>query len=321
MGCWQGEYHVPAAFLDSFVMHMTKNYLTDKIGGEMPLCLGIWGKKGCGKSFMVELCCKAMGVEPIIMSAGELEDEWAGNPGKLIRERYRAAAMVIKNQGKMSCLVRHSLPRSTTALHCAVAAARSTDKANCNAQVINDLDAGAGRFTDTQVTVNNQMVSGTLMNLCDDPHQVRSYSAVACPPSGRGCSGNRIMRCGVQDTKSRQELHLVRYTSHLTLQKHRPGPDRGTVCERVTELSVTESTETEGAQVSVGQQWREEDLLPRVPIIVTANDLSTLYAPLLRDGRMEKYYWEPTYTDLHRMIHTCVRPSPISSLSMNWSVR
>jgi hypothetical protein len=40
-------------------------------------------------------------------------------------------------------------------------------------QIINDLDAGVGRFHDTQTTVNNQMVSGTLMNLCDDPNQVR----------------------------------------------------------------------------------------------------------------------------------------------------
>ncbi|KAG6591337.1 Ribulose bisphosphate carboxylase/oxygenase activase, chloroplastic, partial [Cucurbita argyrosperma subsp. sororia] len=29
---------------------------------------------------------------------------------------------------------------------------------------------------------------------------------------------------------------------------------------------------------------------PRVPIIVTGNDFSTLYAPLIRDGRMEKFY-------------------------------
>lgn len=28
-------------------------------------------------------------LQPIIMSAGELENEWAGTPGKLIRERYR----------------------------------------------------------------------------------------------------------------------------------------------------------------------------------------------------------------------------------------
>ncbi|MDF5361651.1 hypothetical protein P3687_25350, partial [Vibrio parahaemolyticus] len=36
---------------------------------------------------------------------------------------------------------------------------------------------------------------------------------------------------------------------------------------------------------------------PRVPIIVTGNDFSTLYAPLIRDGRMEKFYWAPTRDD------------------------
>jgi hypothetical protein len=29
----------------------------------------------------------------------------------------------------------------------------------------------------------------------------------------------------------------------------------------------------------------------------TGNDFSTLYAPLIRDGRMEKYYWNPTRED------------------------
>ncbi|CAI7800352.1 unnamed protein product [Closterium sp. NIES-53] len=35
----------------------------------------------------------------------------------------------------------------------------------------------------------------------------------------------------------------------------------------------------------------------RVPIIVTGNDFSTLYAPLIRDGRMDKFYWAPTRDD------------------------
>nr|WP_019498615.1 AAA family ATPase [Pseudanabaena sp. PCC 6802] len=41
------------------------------------------------------------------------------------------------------------------------------------------------------------------------------------------------------------------------------------------------------------------DMTPihRVPIIVTGNDFSTLYAPLVRDGRMEKFYWEPDRND------------------------
>ncbi|CDN13205.1 ribulose 1,5-bisphosphate carboxylase/oxygenase activase [Richelia intracellularis] len=37
--------------------------------------------------------------------------------------------------------------------------------------------------------------------------------------------------------------------------------------------------------------------LHRVPIIVTGNDFSTLYAPLIQDGRMEQYYWEPDMDD------------------------
>jgi hypothetical protein len=60
-------------------------------------------------------------VEPIIMSAGELEHEWAGTPGKMIRERYRKAAELSRVRGKLSCLL------------------------------INDIDAGIGIFKNTQV--------------------------------------------------------------------------------------------------------------------------------------------------------------------------
>mgnify|MGYP007045259341 CR=1 FL=1 len=38
--------------------------------------------------------------------------------------------------------------------------------------VVNDLDAGVARFRDDKVTVNNQMVLGTLMNICDTPKRV-----------------------------------------------------------------------------------------------------------------------------------------------------
>lgn len=37
--------------------------------------------------------------------------------------------------------------------------------------------------------------------------------------------------------------------------------------------------------------------IQRIPIIVTGNDFATLYAPLVRDGRMEKFYWEPQRDD------------------------
>ena len=101
--------------------------------------------------------------------------------------------------------------------------------------IINDLDAGMGRFKETQVTVNNQIVAGTLMNLCDAPQKV-----------------------------------------------------------------------------SVGEEWREDQELRRVPIIITANDLSTVYAPLLRDGRMDKFYWEPSDEDKIEMIWTLYREDGLS---------
>jgi hypothetical protein len=74
------------------------------------------GPKGTGKTFQTELSFKKMNVEPIIMSSGELESEVAGRPGYLIRRRYRMAADMSKSRGVLSCLM------------------------------INDIDAGLGRF-------------------------------------------------------------------------------------------------------------------------------------------------------------------------------
>ncbi|GAA0140814.1 hypothetical protein LIER_02100 [Lithospermum erythrorhizon] len=182
-----GLYIAPA-FMDKLIVHITKNYMSLP-NIKVPLILGIWGGKGQGKSFQCELVFAKMGINPIMMSAGELESGNAGEPAKLIRQRYREAADIIK-KGKMCCLF------------------------------INDLDAGAGRMGGTtQYTVNNQMVNATLMNIADSPTNVQL-----------------------------------------------PG------------------------------MYNKEEI-PRVPIIVTGNDFSTLYAPLIRDGRMEKFYWAPTRED------------------------
>ncbi|KHN07580.1 Ribulose bisphosphate carboxylase/oxygenase activase, chloroplastic [Glycine soja] len=173
-------FYIAPAFMDKLVVHISKNFMT------LP---NIKACKGQGKSFQCELVFAKMGINPIMMSAGELESGNAGEPAKLIRQRYREAADMIK-KGKMCALF------------------------------INDLDAGAGRLGGTtQYTVNNQMVNATLMNIADNPTNVQLP----------------------------------------------------------------------------GMYNKEEN--PRVPIIVTGNDFSTLYAPLIRDGRMEKFYWAPTRED------------------------
>jgi ribulose bisphosphate carboxylase small subunit len=183
------SYYVSPRFLDKVAIHITKNFM-DLPGVRVPVILGVHGRKGEGKSFQCELVFKLMGIEPVRMSAGELESPDAGDPVRLIRSRYREAADLIKVRGKMCVLL------------------------------INDLDAGAGRIDKTtQYTVNTQLVNGTLMNIADNP----------------------------------------------------------------TDVQLPGSYETEPT--------------PRVPIIVTGNDFSTLYAPLVRDGRMDKFYWEPSLED------------------------
>ncbi|WVZ56420.1 hypothetical protein U9M48_006956 [Paspalum notatum var. saurae] len=167
-------YYIAPAFMDKLVVHIAKNFM-DLPSIKVPLILGIWGGKGQGKSFQCELVFAKMGINPIMMSAGELESGSAGEPAKLIRQRYREAADMVR-KGKMCVLF------------------------------INDLDAGAGRMGGTtQYTVNNQMVNATLMNIADNPTNVQL-----------------------------------------------PG------------------------------QYNRQDN-PRVPVIVTGNDFSTLYAPLIRD--------------------------------------
>ncbi|KAL6844094.1 hypothetical protein ACP4OV_025767 [Aristida adscensionis] len=220
----EGDYYIAPSFLELGnysshkrfeTCHIVKNYIAHLLNIKIPLILGIWGGKGQGKTFQTELIFRAMDVEPVIMSAGELESERAGEPGRLIRDRYRTASQVIQNQVRR-CLKLLSLSHKHFISR--------IGKMSC--LMINDLDAGVGRFGNTQMTVNNQIVVGTLMNLADNP-----------------------------------------------------------------------------TRVSIGQKWRESDVTHRVPIIVTGNDLSTLYAPLIRDGRMEKFYWQPDREDIINIVH------------------
>lgn len=183
------SYYISPRFLDKLAVHITKNFL-DLPQVRVPLILGIHGRKGEGKTFQCELVFERMGVEVTHISGGELESPDAGDPARLIRLRYRETAELIRVRGKMCVLM------------------------------INDLDAGAGRFDEgTQYTVNTQLVNATLMNMADNPTDVQLPGSYDSTP-----------------------LH-------------------------------------------------------RVPIIVTGNDFSTLYAPLIREGRMEKFYWEPNRDD------------------------
>ncbi|WOD38374.1 ribulose bisphosphate carboxylase small subunit [Nodosilinea sp. E11] len=198
-------YYLSPRFLEKLAVHITKNYL--KLPEvKIPLLLGVHGRKGEGKTFQCELLYERMGVEVVHISGGELESPDAGDPARLIRLRYREAAELVRVRGKMAVLM------------------------------INDIDAGAGRFDAlTQYTVNTQLVNNTLMNIADNPTNVQL-----------------------------------------------PGS-------------------------------YDETELQRVPIILTGNDLSTLYAPLIRDGRMDKFYWQPDRDDRIGIVGGIFAPDGLSS--------
>jgi hypothetical protein len=186
-------------------VHITKNYLTLP-DVRVPLILGVHGRKGEGKTFQCELVFERMGIEVVAISGGELESPDAGDPARLIRLRYREAAELVRVRGVMAVLM------------------------------INDLDAGAGRFDAmTQYTVNTQLVNNTLMNIADSPTNVQL-----------------------------------------------PGS-------------------------------YDDQPIQRVPIIVTGNDFSTLYEPLVRDGRMEKFYWYPDRSDRIGIVSGIFAPDNLGS--------
>jgi len=57
----------------------------------------------------------------------------------------------------------------------------------------------------------------------------------------------------------------------------------------------------------------ETEPIHRVPIIATGNDFSTLYAPLVRDGRMEKFYWQPNHEDRLGVVAGIFAPDNLSA--------
>ena len=59
--------YVPPRFMDRVAVHVVKNHVADLHQSEgrgsggigaVPLILGIWGEKGCGKSYTLELCLR-----------------------------------------------------------------------------------------------------------------------------------------------------------------------------------------------------------------------------------------------------------------------
>jgi ATP-dependent 26S proteasome regulatory subunit len=181
--------YIPERFKRIIHLHIIKNMLVRSPAREA-LFLGIHGPSGDGKTFQCEHVLAEMDVKTFLISGGQLEDHYAGEPAKLIRTTYlNAHRYVEKGGGKMAAIV------------------------------MNDVDTGIGKWEGlVEYTINRQNVFGELMHLADYPNSVM------------------------------------------------------------------------GAQTA------------RIPIIMTGNDFTKLYEPLVRAGRMTSFEWIPTTEEKARII-------------------
>jgi ATPase family associated with various cellular activities (AAA) len=181
--------YIPERFKRIIHLHIIKNMLVRPPARE-PLFLGIHGPSGDGKTFQCEHVLEEMDVKAFLISGGQLEDHYAGEPAKLIRTTYLNAHRYVEKGGnKMAAIV------------------------------MNDVDTGVGKWEGlVEYTVNRQNVFGELMHLADYPNSVM----------------------GVQTA--------------------------------------------------------------RIPIIMTGNDFTKLYEPLVRAGRMTAFEWLPTAEEKAKII-------------------
>jgi SpoVK/Ycf46/Vps4 family AAA+-type ATPase len=174
------KVYIADRFRRIVALHIVKN-VVQKTPVRVPLILGIHGPSGYGKTYQCEQILHEMGITAFLISGGQLESGTAGEPARLVREKYIAASQSIQNKESRAAVV-----------------------------LINDVDTGLGNWGEkVQTTINTQTVYGELMHLVDYPTCVEGLS-----------------------TK-------------------------------------------------------------RIPIILTGNDFTKLYEPLVRAGRMTAFAWNP----------------------------
>lgn len=193
---------------------------------------------------------------------------------------------------------------------------------------INDLDAGAGRMgAGTQYTVNNQMVNATLMNIADNPTNVQLpgvYKKEDIPRVPIVCTGNftpyvtAILHSYYPSVSLSSTVvhHCVEQTCHCvhlvpSLSKL-PWACFLQLLLQLLKYSYPARMCLTNLLAKLPQQLASFLFIPvynlcwcqlsGAAVLLCAfdfvgNDFSTLYAPLIRDGRMEKFYWAPTRED------------------------
>ena len=168
-------------FSERYVKMIDAHILGNVLGiKHFPLILAIVGRPGMGKTYQLRNYLSAVGVLISSVSSADLESDRAGEPAKLLQQKYIEAST--------------SISRGIPAV-----------------LLIDDIDTTLGEWENHTGTVNHQDILAFLMHIADDPYHIENVGAVN-----------------------------------------------------------------------------------RVPIFFTGNDFERLYKPLIREGRANRFDWEPT---------------------------
>ncbi|MCC7163516.1 MAG: AAA family ATPase [Anaerolineae bacterium] len=141
------NFYLPPQFRNVVILHIVKNSVSNL---RPPLILAIQGPMGEGKSEQTREVCSQLGINVVSLSGSTISGVHEKEPVIIVREAYKEAAFRNKN-GRAILL-------------------------------IDDLDTSVvSTHEDRRYTVNSQLVSGTLMNLADDPLHVGDVNTIRTP--------------------------------------------------------------------------------------------------------------------------------------------
>jgi len=139
---------IPQRFVEPINAHLLGNLLDIP---DYPVIMWIVGRPGMGKTWQLRRHLELLGFETLSVSAADLESKYAGEPAKLIQNRYLKAGRLIAN-GQPSALV------------------------------IDDIDTTVGEWEKNTGTVNHQEILAFLMHVADRPTSIELVGAVRRVP-------------------------------------------------------------------------------------------------------------------------------------------
>lgn len=135
---------IPARFSQKIDAHILGNML-DIV--EYPLIMAIIGRPGVGKTYQLRGYLDAVGIDIISVSAADLESDRAGEPAKLLQQKY-------------------------------IEASSSISKYNPSIILIDDIDTTLGEWEKNTGTVNHQDILAFLMHIADNPYYIENVGKV-----------------------------------------------------------------------------------------------------------------------------------------------